>query len=211
MNIEDLLNAFLGGVDPKDQQTPVNPQQEKNPFLDILGEVIGMGGSASGGRQPSGNPGFGLDDIIGSIFGPGPEGTMSNPLVEPIAKLLSENIGLDLSLSRVIVSFLLAKLFAGKGSGSAMPQGGSGSGGSGGLDLDHLLDNMDASGAVNSKFLESTGLVDELVGQTGLDKDTAQKSLEQALGEIVGRSGLNRYRPQPSTPERDLKNLLDEW
>ncbi len=228
MNMEDILKSILGGADAASG----GKRQAADPLSDLLKGILG--GASQGGRSSSqgraqGLPdllggilgggsqdGFGLDDIMGAIIGTGGSAVGGNAFLAPIAQALAEKLGLSPALAQAVVGFALSKLLPALlgGVGGGLQQGQAGvspsrrpSAGAEGLDLDHLLESMGSGQEVAPSFLRSTGMVDELREQTGLDRDKAVQSLQQ----VFGLFGAQLAGPKPQPRPQGLDHLLDTW
>ena len=119
---------------------------------------------------------FGIGDILGAVLGGGSSGIGASPLLAPIANLVSQKLGLPPAIAQAVIAFVLAKLLSG-----------SSGGGSGRMDLQEgpgmqdLLESASSGQRLDKRTLAATGLPDELAQHTGLDPDTAAKSLQQVL------------------------------
>jgi hypothetical protein len=232
MSIEDLLKGILGGADSGSSRG----RQEADPLSDLLKGILGgassggrarpqsgggdlqdlIGGILGGGAGRGAQDGFGLDDILGGIMGAGAGGIGANSFLAPIAEALAKRLKLSPALAQAVVAFAVSKLLPALlgGRGAAIPGGQAGvrpslqpSRGGGGLDLDHLLGSMDSGQALEPAYLQSTGLVDELQQQTGLDSDMALQSLQQVFGLFGSQIGGPKPQPKPE----GLDHLLDSW
>jgi hypothetical protein len=233
--MEDLIGAILGGGGKQEGQEEGQPTGD--PLADLLGGILGGAGGAgstSGGQpdviggllegilggggapQSGGQPGLGLDDILGILGGGGQQQTAAGPL-SPIIDGLAENLGLDPRLAQMVVGFVINKLLSGfaartAGGAPAAPSGMAPSapaGAQGGLDLDHLLEGM-VSGQLDTRFINKSGLTQELVEQTGMDEELAAASLQETfslLGAQMPTGGAEEPAPKP----KGLEDLLDTW
>jgi hypothetical protein len=227
MSMEDLLKSILGGADSRSTAT----RQAADPLSDLLKGILGgaspqgraspqdgaggladlLGGILGGGKQD----GFGLDDILGAIMGSGGSGLGANAFLAPIAQTLAEKLGLSPALAQAVVAFAMSKLLPALlgGAGGAVPGQQAGvsptrpSAAGEGLDLDHLLERMGSGQELAPSFLQSTGMVDELRQQTGLDSDMALQSLQQ----VFGLFGAQVAGPKPQPKPQGLDHLLDTW
>jgi hypothetical protein len=176
---------------------------------DILGGILGGGGGAQAGG------GIGMDDILGAIMGRGGANLGGNSFLAPIIQGLAEKLGLSPGIAQAVVGFVIAKLLPGLLAGARAPapsstgrpraapstQEGQG------LDLDHLLGTMGAGRDLEPSYLRSTGMVDELAQQTGLDPDTAGQSLQQ----VFGMFGAQLGGAPRAEKKKGLDHLLDTW
>ena len=185
-----LLQAMLGGAGAQTPQagTAGSP-------IDLLGAL--MGGAAAQAPQTEGT-GSPLD-ALGASAGGGQLGGLG-ALVSPILEGLCKNLGLPPQIAQIVVNFVLGTLLTGMVGGGAsagllpaqgasrrraQPQQ---------LDVGALLGKMASGQTISTNYLRSTGMVQELSRQSGLDKRTATLSLQQALGALGGMASA-----QPSS------------
>ena len=222
--LQDVLGGILGGADGKLDGGDIagilggilggggggrSTQPSSGGLGDILGGILGGAGSGSA-AQPS--PG-GLGGILGGILRGGSLG--ANSFLAPIITELAERIGIPPAMASAVVSFLLGKLLSRPAGGAEISPGRQqpsrrGATQAEGLDLDHLLDTLGTGQQPSSSYLRSTGIVDELSQQTGLDKDTALDSLKEVLG-MLGTQLSAARAPRGQAPASDLDHLLDSW
>jgi hypothetical protein len=204
MSIEDLLQAILGGgaANQRSQQT----QAGQDPLAEILGRILG-GGTAQQKRSATQQDGFGLDDIIGAILGGTGSTSGASSFLTPIVQALAEKLGLPPQMAATVVAFVLTKVLPGLMSGGGLSSATTPSRGSAGtqqqegLNLDGLLEKMNATGAA-----------DQLAQETGLDANTAATSLQEVFKMIAGQLGAARSQTTPTQPKRGgLDHLLDTW
>ncbi len=196
----DMLDAILGGG---------SASQQGGGLEDILGGMLGgaAGSSESLPQSSSGQAGAGgLMDIISAILN-GSMGGAAQEQSTSIIEGVSGKTGLSQMLVQLVLSFVMSKLVGG------MAGGGSGMGGllpgmesqqapaqsrtqpsGGGLDLDSILKEMG----------QDPRMADELAQKTGLDKGTAQQSLQEVLDALgqQRRSG-NTGSSRPKTGGMD--------
>lgn len=212
----EILKGILGGG-----ATPQPQRQEQAPaggmgINDILGSILG--GSQRGGSTQGG----GLADLIGTIIGGGGAsgmgggndmGILGGAAVNPIAQILAKRLGISPQMAQMAVMFFMSYFMRRMAQpraqqqpsqdqyniGRAKPQGKS-------ADLDDLLDIMDDSTAVESRFADS-GMAQELAKASGMDPQTANRTLQEIL-KIVGEQ---RQAPRMQPAESNLKGLLDQW
>ena len=65
--------------------------------------------------------------------------------------------------------------------------------------MDELMSQMSRGQTVDAGILESSGMTEELMEQTGLDQETAERSLQEAFG-LLG-SGMAQGSTPPEAPE----------
>jgi len=228
MSMEDLLKGILGGAGSRS----TGSRQAADPLSDLLKGILGgaspagragqersiadlpdlLGGILGGGKQD----GFGLDDILGAIMGTGGSSLGSNAFLAPIAQALAEKLGLSPAMAQAVVAFAVSKLLPALlgGAGAAMAGGRTGvsparpsAAGAQELDLDHLLERMGSGQELEPSVLQSTGMVDELRQQTGMDSGAALQSLQQ----VFALFGAQVAGPKPQPRPQGLDHLLDSW
>jgi hypothetical protein len=180
-NLGDVLGAVLGGGMSQGQASQMGTPQEAGNLGDVLGAVLGGGmqGSApSMGAQMGASQGTtGIGDILGAVLGGGSSSIGTSPLLAPIANLVSQKLGLPPAIAQAVIAFVLAKLLSGSSGG--------GSGRMGvveeGPGMQDLLERAGSGQRLDKRTLAATGLPEELAQHTGLDPDTAAKSLQQVL------------------------------
>lgn len=203
MSIEDLLQAILSGA--ASQKPATGPSRtQRDPLAEMLQGILG----GAGAPQPSSRQGTGsgLDDILGGILGQGQ--AQGNPFLAPIVEKLAKQLNLPPAIAQMIVTFALSKilpsLIASVTTGpatrperlapgtqpfqpSAQPQEG--------LNLDDLLGQIQTTGVVDSNYLSSTGMTQELALQAGVDTQTATIGLQEVF-KILGGALTNLQQAQ---------------
>jgi hypothetical protein len=182
--MEDLFKALSS-----DEGSQPGGQAEGDPLTDLLGGLLGGGTSSSGAADLAqvlggGNPpqGGGMADISGAMLGGGGAGMNSNALLAPIVDAISNKLGLPPDVAQMIVSFVVGKLLSGQpGPGAATQPGG--------LDLGNLLNQLASGQGIDTSYLQSTGMHEELAQQTGLDTDTATRGLQEVFQALSGQVG----------------------
>ena len=165
-----------------------------------LGSLMG-GGGAQGGDV--------LGSLLGGLLGGGvPQGGQqmptaqagisNHPFLAPIVNGLAQKLGLPPAIAEVVVSFALTQLLnslmnrasAGGAPGMqsfASPQ--RAGEGAGDLQMEDISQRFQSGLAIDTKYLRSAGLSQQLADQTGLDQKTAAASLEQAFQLLGGGLG----------------------
>ena len=171
--IEDLFNTASSGEDSQPDD-----QAQGDPLADLLGGLLG-GGTSSGTADLAGMLGGGSseqEDSMAAISG----GMGSNELLAPIVNGISEKLGLPPAIVSMVVAFVLGKLLSGESGAGMATQ-------SGGADLSSLLNQLGSGRGLDAGTLRSTGMSEELAQQTGLDADTAARSLQEVLNALGGQ------------------------
>lgn len=200
--VAELLEGILGGA----IQGQRSSSSTGGGLEDILGSILGGGQQSQRGQSSAGG---GLEDILGGILGGGSSSAgASSPLsglLAPIANALAQKLGLPPAVAETVVGFVLNKLLASRVSGasSAADQG---------LNLDGLLESMSEGGVQDTSYFSQSGLTQELAQKTGLDPQTAERSLAEALSLLGGQvKQVRRTRPSNQPAPGGLDHLLDEW
>lgn len=180
--IAGALGNLLGGGQAQSGGT----SQQSDAMSQMLGGLLGGGGqSPMGGGQQSGLGGvMSLLEMFtgGGQSGIGQSAMAGNPmmgLMQPLVKPLAEKLNISPEIATVIISFVLQKLLAHHpSSGRDSTQ----------FNIDDLFGQLGA-GKLDPGMIRNSGMVDELVSATGMDKAQAQKSLNTAFA-MVGRRAL---------------------
>ncbi|HNS04353.1 MAG TPA: hypothetical protein PKM78_18455 [Anaerolineae bacterium] len=192
MNMDDLANALnKSNAAPKakggGQSTGSQPD-----LGDLMG-MLGGGGQQSGGQpdlgsllgmlggggSQSGQGGDPLSGLLGGLLGGGSGGGMSGGPFDALARPLAEKLGISPQIASAVVMFLANALLAGK----------AGNRSGGGADLNQVLGMID-SGEMDSKALRNNQLVQDLSQQTGLDQQTAARSISAVVDMLGGQQGM---------------------
>jgi hypothetical protein len=236
----DMLGSILEGAGSQPQRRQSRTEvPDTDPLSGILGGILGGGAESQGAggmgdlleailaggatapqpaprRRSTPPSGGGLGDILGSILGGSSIG--SNSFLAPIIEALAEKLGLPPAIAQMVISFVLSKLLSGAASRAQAPapqpsrRARPTPVSPGGLDLDHLLEQMGTERGLDSNYLMSTGMAQELSQQTGLDAETAARSLQEALNMMLGSQVAASQPKHISQPKPgSLDNLLDTW
>jgi hypothetical protein len=179
--MEDLFKALSS-----DEGSQPGGEAQGDPLTDLLGGLLGGGTSPGaadlaevlgGGSLQQGDS---MAAISGDILGGGGAGMGSNDLLSPIVDGISEKLGLPPDIVRMVVAFVIGKLLPGQSEpGTATQPGGS--------ELGNLLKRMGSDQGLDATYLQSTGMHEELAQQTGLDADTAIRSLQEVFDMLGGQ------------------------
>lgn len=202
MSMEDILKVL---IDSRQQNT--TSQQGNDPMTDLIGGLLGSAQPQTGGQssgQPSGLGGMMglLETVMGTQSSPSPTGqndpimALLTPFVAPLAK--KANIPPEIAM--VVISFVVHKLLA------HHPTSGRDSNT---FNLDDLLGQMN-SGSVDSSLLRSSGMVSELSRKTGLNEQTAEKSLGLALGLVGKTTGSMANKSMGRSPSASKGKAMGE-
>ena len=193
-----LLQSLLGGGAPQgfEPQAASAPAQGEMDLGSLLQGVLGgAGGLAGGAAQTSNADAGGLGDVLGAMMGGGSPTTQSNGILDPIVAGLAEKIGLSPQVAQAVVAFVLGKLMDRRLQGdmvttkvpaqsqSARPQGPS---------IETVVQKMNSGKRVTKTEIRSAGMARELAAQTGLNRATAEASLQEVLNALGGQLTTGR-------------------
>jgi hypothetical protein len=215
--LSGMLQGLLGGGSAESAELPSAPSGAGGLDLGgLLQGLLGGGGMLGGGASEStGASAGGLGGILGAIMGGGTSSTQADPFTSAIANMLSNKLGLPPQIAHAVVAFVLGKLLHGRvqaGSGSQATSGASAQSAPQGLSLDGLLGRMNSGATVRKSDIRATGMAKELAAYTGLDRKTAEASLQQVLNALGGEVGSTVPARTPRRPkESGLDGLLEDW
>jgi hypothetical protein len=210
----DMLGSLLGGLlgGGGAQSGGMSSQGGGGDVLgSLLGGLLGGGGmSARGGTSmpsqqmpaPGGDP---ISSILGGLLGVNAGGgagviannPIENAFVAPIANALAKKTGMAPGIAQVVVVFALTTLMSAATQKATQK----------GFSPSDLVNKLATDGTVSQKYLKDSGLVAQLAQQSGLDQQTAAKSLQQtfaALGTHVGEGSME-------DKQAELQSLLKTW
>jgi hypothetical protein len=205
--MDDLLKGLMSGADSQ----PGTGQADDDPLADMLGGLMG-GGSEPGGADAgdlleafmgggSSQGAGGMGDLLGALMGGGSANAGASALLAPMTDALAKKLGLPPEIAQMVLTFAITRLLSGGKRGGA-------SAGQGGLDLDDLMVRAASNDGIDTDYIQSTGMADELAQQTGLDSDTAARSLQEALqmmgGQMGGTQGSQKQGPSGGSGLDDL-------
>ncbi|MEI6289277.1 MAG: hypothetical protein WCP19_02490 [Chloroflexota bacterium] len=193
MVLEDLLNSFEGN------QSGKSAGNGNGAVADLLGGLLGsqtsgqgnamaqlLGGVlASSGNGQSNNQDALLGNALGMLEGLMGTGAVKNnsninasaavsvndptmALLTPLVDALAVKMKISPQIAMMVVSFAVHQLL------SSHPSAGN----KGMLDMGSLQQQLTTGQGVNHDYLHSSGLVNQLSKQTGIDPDMAAKSLK---------------------------------
>jgi hypothetical protein len=209
MSMEDILKVL---IDSRQTGGGSRPSAGQDPMTALIGRLLG-------GQQPGGSQGVGLGDMMGvleSIMASSAGSSMGsgqaygqqaqmpglgqglgagNPimsLLQPMVNQLAKKANISPEIAMLVVSFVVQKLLAHHPtSGRDSTQ----------FDLDDMLQQL-SSGEISQQTLQSSGLVNELARNTGLDQDTAARSLNAAFGLVGSQVKGSAGKAQPKKSGR---------
>jgi len=209
----DLLESILGG---NAQQQSGGAQQGTGDIGDILGGILDGGAPQQSGGAQQGTGDIG--DILGGILGGG-SSMNSNTFLGPIVEKLARQLGLPPAIAQMVVSFVLSKMMGSAASKAVTPSQGMRPGqtlpsqrpsqqlpqAQQGLDLDDLLEQMSAGQTLDSGYLNTTGMTQELSLRTGMDTKSAAISLQEVFKLLGGALGSFQQTRQATQTKRTAR------
>jgi hypothetical protein len=191
---DDLMDSMLSGAGSgSDQEGP-----DADQLADLLGGLLEGSAGQQGGdagdllvgllsASSSGGSGD-LGGLLGAVMGGGGTDSAVGSLLAPVTDQLAEKLGIPPETAQMIVMFVVSKLLSGQARGGAAATR-SGSASQDDFDMDDLMAHMSSDQGLDADYLQSTGMVDELSQQTGLDSDTAAQGLQEAFEMLGGQFG----------------------
>lgn len=144
-------------------------------------------GGLMGGSQGSGQAGQVLGALEQMISAGGTQGNVQNMnlsgndpllnLIQPVAEQLSRRTGLQPQASQAVVSLILHRML------SSHPSMGSSNAR---LNLEEVFQQMASSGGVSQATLHQSGMINDLISASGMDKQAALKNLSEAFNLLNG-------------------------
>lgn len=203
----DLLSGVLGGLMGGGQQQAM-PQQQMMPQQQAGGEMMGMLGSLLGGgqqpmqqqpmqqQQSGGDMMLGmLEQIIGGQPGQGQQlgisqmgamGGMNNPmmgLLQPIVNQVAGKLGISPQIATVVASIAMHYLLSSHPSTSPQAP----------MNLGSVMQQLGRSGTLSQGILRNSGMVNDVMQATGMNKQDAVRSLDATFGvlgsQVQGMAG----------------------
>jgi hypothetical protein len=181
LDMGSLMQGMLGGGEQ---------QAGGQGGLDMGSLMQGMLGGGQQQASSQGGPDVGslMQGMLGSsnLGVAGSQGSGAGSFLAPILEPLAEKLGLPPQIAQAVIGFVLAKLMSGQpsGSGRAGLVGGPGQN----ADLTSLLSQAGSIGGVAQGDVEATGLHQELAQMTGMDSETASRSLATVINLMGGQS-----------------------
>lgn len=217
MSLEDILKVL---VDSRQQGGVSSSTGNQDPMANLVGSLLGGGqagnatgeavgalvGSLLGGTQPQGSgnqqPAGGLGNMMGmleAVMGGGSSMGANDPimgLLQPFVTPLAKKAKISPETAMVVVSFVAHKLLAhhpasGRDSNS--------------FNFEDMAQQI-AAGKIDQNLLQSSGMVKELAAKTGLNEDTATKSLQFAFT-LVGKSAVGLMNKSASKTTAPVKTV----
>ena len=200
------LASLLGGGPADTGQAPQSYDQQSSAgsvpagldlaslLQGVLGGAEGLGGAAQAPASgASGTGGFG--DVLGAVMGGGSSTMASDTFLAPIVNGLAEKLGLPPQIVQAVVAFVMGKLLGNRlqpGAAEFQASGPSRTASRQGTTLEDVRQKMNRRQRVTKKELRSSGLARELSTYTGLDRATAEASLQEVLNQLGGQLGAGK-------------------
>ena len=178
--LNDLLGGMMGGAPQSSDDAP------------DLGGLLG-GSSGSGGGSPDmggllggllggsgGSQAGGMSGLLGGMLGGGGSSQSGNPMVDTIANMLADKLGISPSVASTLVSAAIPLLMGALTKGAGQ-QGSSRSG-------EFDLNEMDLPGLVEEEMQEQ-GTVHQIAAETGMSEEEADQALRETLQMLA--AGVN--------------------
>ncbi len=193
----DLLSGVLGGLMGGGQQQAMPQQQAGGDMLSGM-----LGGLMGGGQQPmqqqssSGDMMLGmLEQVIGGQPGQGGQlgisqmgamGGMNNPimgLLQPVVNQVAGKLNISPQIATVVASIAMHYLLSSHPSTSPQAP----------MNLGAVMQQLGRSGTLSQGMLRNSGMVNDVMQATGLNKQTALSSLETTFGVLGSQvQGMGR-------------------
>lgn len=201
----DLLSGMLGGLTGAGQQG----MQQALPQQPAGGDMLGMLGSLLGGAQQpmqqqpvqqhsSGDMMLGmLEQLIGGQPGQGQQlgispmssmnmGAMNNPimgLLQPVVNQVAAKLNISPQIATVVASIAMHYLLSSHSTTSPQAP----------MNLGSVMQQLGRSGSLSQGTLRNSGMVQDVMQATGLNKQEALRSLDATFGvlgsQVQGMAG----------------------
>ena len=204
--LNDLLGGMMGGAPQSGDDAPdlggllggmlggsTGGGDEAAPDLGgLLGGMMGGSSGASGGSPDmggllggllggsGGSQAGGMSGLLGGMLGGGGSSQSGNPMVDTIANMLADKMGISPSVASTLVSAAIPLLMGALTKGAGQ-QGSSRSG-------EFDLDEMDLPGLVEEEMQEQ-GTVHQIAAETGMSEEEADQALRETLQMLA--AGVN--------------------
>jgi hypothetical protein len=122
----------------------------------------------------------GLADLIAEVVARQAAGGKDGSPLAPVLENLAKGLGLSSGSAQSVVALVLGKLLAGRRESADAPSSSSPDD----VGLEDLLQHWRSGQGVDQEQLAASGLVEEVSAQTGLDPQTAAKSLMEVFQQL---------------------------
>lgn len=200
----DVLGSILGGMlgggmSGAGSSSRTRQSQSADPIGSILGSLLG-GGMSQSGMGGMGASSGGMGGMLGGLLGAGAGAALLDLTpFGPMVTDLANKLGIPPAVAKTVVSFALMKLITGAVQGRASQTNQRAPAMGLGADMSGLSARLGAGQSIDRRYLVKSGMVNELVDQTGLDPRTAQQSLLavfNALGSQVPDDVQAQFKQQ---------------
>ena len=158
----------------------------------LLQALLGGGLTPAPAPATQASGGLGLGNILGSILGGGSQAMASDSFLAPIVARLAEKIGLPPQVAQAVVAFVIGKLMESRmqpGLDSLQADVPSRSTGTQPASLEDVVARMNTGKRVPKTAIRRAGLAQELSAHTGLNRATAEASVQEVLNALGGQLG----------------------
>lgn len=176
-----LLGSLLGSGTPAGSSSSYPSQQMPSAGTDQLGSLLSglLGVDTSGGaRAIANNP-------------------IANAFVAPIAETLARKTGMAPGIAQVVVVFAINVLLAGVAQQGSRQQS----------SREELITKLQNGEPITQTYLKESGLLSQLVQETGLSQKTAAQSLQQVFRAL----GTQMSEGTPEERQQELQTFLRKW
>jgi hypothetical protein len=200
---EDALGSLLGSLLGGGGAPPTRPSAGDDVLGSLLGSLLGGGTSMPSQPAPSTADPIGtlLSGLLGVDVSGGAAAIANNPItnafVEPIAEALARKTGMAPGIARVVVVFAINTLLSG------LTQKGTRQG----FIPEELIEKLQSGEPITQKYLKETGLLSELVQETGLSQKVAAQSLQQVFRAL----STQMIEGTPEERQKELQTFLRKW
>jgi hypothetical protein len=206
---EDALGALLGSLLSGSAPT-AQPSGGEDALGALLGSLLGSGTPAgSSSSYPSQQmPSAGTDQLgsllsglLGVDTSGGARAIANNPIanafVAPIAETLARKTGMAPGIAQVVVVFAINVLLAGVAQQGSRQQS----------SREELITKLQNGEPITQTYLKESGLLSQLVQETGLSQKTAAQSLQQVFRAL----GTQMSEGTPEERQQELQTFLRKW
>ncbi len=203
--MDDVLGSLLGGGAPA-----TSSRGGEDALGSLLGSLLGSGTLAgSSSNYPSQQmPSAGTDQLgslLSGLLGVDTSGgarvvannPISNAFVVPIADALARKTGMAPGIAQVVVVFAINVLLAGVAQQGSRQQ----------LSREELITKLQNGEPITQTYLKESGLLSQLVQETGLSQKTAAQSLQQVFRAL----GTQMSEGTPEERQQELQTFLRKW
>jgi hypothetical protein len=122
---------------------------------------------------------------------------IANAFVAPIAETLARKTGMAPGIAQVVVVFAINVLLAGVAQQGSRQQS----------SREELITKLQNGEPITQTYLKESGLLSQLVQETGLSQKTAAQSLQQVFRAL----GTQMSEGTPEERQQELQTFLRKW